>query len=109
VAGTTRTVGDSTGAPAAVARAWKVPKRSSPMSTHRVPSLIGATVTRCPPRRSTSPSGSHDDGSGSTVIMTAWASSTSSVEPSPVGTAARPVEDAVSVRAWAAMTALSTR
>ena len=78
------------------------------MSTHLVPSLIGGVATRCPPRYSVSSSGSHDDGFGATVIMTAFASSTSSVDPSPDGTGARPVEDAVSRRAWA-MFALSTR
>ncbi len=78
------------------------------MSTHLVPSLIGGVATRCPPRRRVSSSGSHDDGFGVTVIMTAFASSTNNVDPSPVGTGARPEEDAVNIRAWA-MFALSTR
>ena len=76
------------------------------MSTHRVPSLIGGVATRCPPRKRASSSGSQDDGFGETVIMTAFASSTRSVGPSPVGTGARPMEDALSVRALA-MFALS--
>jgi hypothetical protein len=68
------------------------------MSTQVVPLLIGGLPTGAPPLWRVTFSGTHVDSSDDTTIITAFASSTSSVGPSPVGIGARPVDDTLSTR-----------